>query len=151
MKKICASEIQRAVLRVLFQYCNSAGAQNMQSMHLGRAGQSGTSFPNTNQPARAMTPPSKTTADHLLVSCNTPCTAKTINSRLSKAKYHRRKFRIFGKFLGNWSFPTVLPEARVRSGVGAQERRLLDNGFTVGREAQQTAAERFVEPALTKV
>ena len=76
MKKICASEIKCAFLRVLFEYCNSAGAQNMQGMHLGRAGQSGTSFPNTNQPARAMTPPSKTTADHLLVSCNTPCTEK---------------------------------------------------------------------------
>ena len=70
---------------------------------------------------------------------------------MSASKLSVSQFGIFEKFLGNWSFPTVLPEARVRSGVGAQERRLLDNGFTVGREAQQTAAERFVEPALTKV
>ena len=99
-----------------------------------------------------MTPSSKTTCNHLLVSRHTRLKAYADNSQSPQIGAFLRENPNTGENSEKvGDFQPWCPGQGFGPAWCALQRRLLDNGFTVGREAQQTAAERFVEPALTKV
>ena len=124
----------------------------MQGMHLGSGRLTWNLF-SKHRPSRgAMTPSSKTTCNHLLVSRHRRLKASDANSPSPQIQpFFKENQNICENSQEVGDFQPGCPGQGFGPAWCALQRRLLDNGFTVGREAQQTAAERFVEPALTKV